>query len=90
MPGFISTHNHQYEAIQRSINADGLIVFAGDADQQPTDPTSAVYEAYGTVVQNIWTAGRLLARHPRTRSSGISDVLLTIPRTATSRSWWRV
>ncbi len=64
MPGFISTHNHQYEAIQRSINADGLIVFAGDADQQPTDPTSAVYEAYGTVVQNIWTAGRLVGPPP--------------------------
>ena len=64
MPGFISTHNHQYEAIQRSINADGLIVFAGDADQQPTDPTSAVYEAYGTVVQNIWTAGRLAGPPP--------------------------
>jgi len=64
MPGFISTHNHQYEAIQRSIIADGLIVFAGDADQQQTDPTSAVYEAYGTVVQNIWTAGRLVGPAP--------------------------
>src|SRR3954451_16767274 len=29
MPGFISTHNHQYEAIQRSMIPDGLIVFAG-------------------------------------------------------------
>jgi len=64
MPGFISTHNHQYEAIQRSIIADGLIVFAGDADQQQTDPTNAVYEAYGTVVQNIWTAGRLTGPPP--------------------------
>jgi cytosine/adenosine deaminase-related metal-dependent hydrolase len=64
MPGFISTHNHQYEAIQRSIIADGLIVFAGDADQQQTDPTSAVYEAYGTVVQSIWTAGRLVGPPP--------------------------
>jgi 5-methylthioadenosine/S-adenosylhomocysteine deaminase len=59
MPGFISTHNHQYEAIQRSINADGLIVFAGDSDQQRTDTTDGLYEAYGTVVQSIWTAGRL-------------------------------
>jgi len=41
-----------------------LIVFAGDADQQQTDPTSAVYEAYGTVVQNIWTAGRLVGPPP--------------------------
>ncbi len=24
MPGFISTHNHQYEGIQRAIIADGL------------------------------------------------------------------
>jgi len=59
MPGFISTHNHQYEAIQRSIIADGLIVFAGDPDQQKTDTTNNVYEAYGTVVQSIWTSGRI-------------------------------
>ena len=58
MPGFISTHNHQYEAVQRSM-ADGLIVFAGDSDQQKTDTTASVYEAYGTVVQSIWTSGRL-------------------------------
>lgn len=59
MPGMITTHNHQYEAIQRSIIADGLIVFAGDPEQQPTDTTKNVYEAYTTVVQNIWTAGRI-------------------------------
>lgn len=59
MPGMISTHNHQYEAIQRSIIADGLIVFAGDADQQQTSTVNAIYEAYGTVVQSIWTAGRI-------------------------------
>lgn len=59
MPGFISTHNHQYEAIQRSMIPDGLIVFAGDADQQKTDTTNFIYEAYGTVVQSIWTAGRI-------------------------------
>lgn len=58
MPGFISTHNHQYEAIQRSMIPDGLIVFAGDSDQQQTATTDAIYEAYGTVVQSIWTAGR--------------------------------
>jgi 5-methylthioadenosine/S-adenosylhomocysteine deaminase len=62
MPGFISTHNHQYEAIQRAMISDGIIVFPGDADQQKTSTTSPapgfVYEAYGTVVQSIWTAGR--------------------------------
>jgi cytosine/adenosine deaminase-related metal-dependent hydrolase len=56
MPGFISTHNHQYEILQRSIIADGLIVFAGDPEQQPSTWPN---EAYGTVVQGIWTAGRL-------------------------------
>jgi len=59
MPGFISTHNHQYEAIQRSMIPDGLIVFPGDPDQQRTDTTQSIYEAYGTVVQSIWTAGRI-------------------------------
>src|SRR3954447_5644239 len=59
MPGFISTHNHQYEAIQRSMIPDGLIVFPGDPDQQQTDTTQSIYEAYGTVVQSIWTAGRI-------------------------------
>ena len=59
MPGFISTHNHQYEAIQRSMIPDGLIVFAGDPDQQQTSTTNSIYEAYGTVVQSIWTAGRI-------------------------------
>src|SRR5438034_549972 len=56
MPGFISTHNHQYECLQRSIIPDGIIVFAGNAQQQST---AWPYEAYGTVVQSIWTAGRL-------------------------------
>lgn len=59
MPGMVSTHNHQYEAIQRSIIADGLIVFAGDPDQQQTSTADRLYEAYGTVVQSIWTAGRI-------------------------------
>jgi len=62
-PGFISTHNHQYEAIQRAIISDGIIVFAGDSDQQSTSttipPPGSVYEAYGTVVQSIWTSGRI-------------------------------
>ena len=47
MPGFITTHHHQYEALQRSIIADGLL--AGAWPQ----------ETYGSVVQNIWTAGRI-------------------------------
>jgi cytosine/adenosine deaminase-related metal-dependent hydrolase len=47
MPGFITTHNHQYEALQRSIIADGLLA-------QPWP-----MESYGSVVQAIWTAGRI-------------------------------
>ena len=39
--------------------ADGLIVFAGDPDQQQTATTNNIYEAYGTVVQSIWTTGRI-------------------------------
>ena len=47
MPGFITTHHHQYETLQRSIIADGLL--QGNWPQ----------ESYGSVVQNIWTAGRI-------------------------------
>jgi 5-methylthioadenosine/S-adenosylhomocysteine deaminase len=47
MPGFITTHHHQYETLQRSLIPDGLL--AGAWPQ----------ESYGSVVQNIWTAGRL-------------------------------
>ena len=47
MPGFVTTHHHQYETIQRSIIADGLL--AGAWPQ----------ETYLSVVQNIWTAGRI-------------------------------
>src|SRR5687768_11393476 len=47
MPGFITTHNHQYEAIQRSLIPDGLLAGAWPL------------ETYGSVVQNIWTAGRI-------------------------------
>jgi 5-methylthioadenosine/S-adenosylhomocysteine deaminase len=57
-PGFVSTHNHQYEAIQRAIISDGIIVFGGDSDQQQTSTAEFIYEAYGTVVQSMWTAGR--------------------------------
>ena len=47
MPGFITTHHHQYETLQRSIIADGLLFGAWPE------------ETYTSVVQNIWTAGRV-------------------------------
>ena len=47
MPGFITTHHHQYETLQRSNIPDGLLVGAWPQ------------ESYGSVVQNIWTAGRI-------------------------------
>jgi cytosine/adenosine deaminase-related metal-dependent hydrolase len=49
MPGFITTHNHQYEAILRSLIPDGILAGAWPL------------ETYGSVVQNIWTAGRIVA-----------------------------
>jgi 5-methylthioadenosine/S-adenosylhomocysteine deaminase len=48
MPGFITTHHHQYETIQRSIIPDGLLA-------QPWP-----IESYQSVVQAIWTAGRVV------------------------------
>jgi len=60
MPGFITTHHHQYETLQRSIIADGLL--AGAWPQ----------ESYGSVVQNIWTAGRIA--DPRNPGSFIWDL----------------
>ena len=48
MPGFITTHHHQYETLQRSLIPDGLL--AGGWPQ----------ESYGSAVQNIWTAGRIV------------------------------
>src|SRR5207249_8634267 len=47
MPGFITTHNHQYESLQRAVIADGLLAGAWPM------------ETYGSVVQNIWTVGRI-------------------------------
>jgi cytosine/adenosine deaminase-related metal-dependent hydrolase len=47
MPGFITTHHHQYETLQRSSIPDGLLF--GTWPQ----------ETYTSVVQNIWTAGRI-------------------------------
>jgi 5-methylthioadenosine/S-adenosylhomocysteine deaminase len=52
MPGFIDTHHHQYETIQRANNADGNLQWAG---ANPVWPQ----EGYGTVVQSIWTTGRI-------------------------------
>ena len=48
MPGFITTHNHQYESIQRAVIPDGLLAGAWPL------------ETYGSVVQNIWTVGRIV------------------------------
>src|SRR5262249_23097029 len=56
MPGFVTTHNHQYYTLQRSIIPDGLIIFAGNPDQQPTAWPN---ETYGSVAGNIWTQGRI-------------------------------
>ena len=55
MPGFITTHHHQYETLQRSIIPDGLL--GGNWPE----------ESYGSVVQNIWTAGRIA--EPGTRGN---------------------
>jgi cytosine/adenosine deaminase-related metal-dependent hydrolase len=60
MPGFITTHHHQYEALQRSIIADGLLF--GTWPQ----------ETYISVVQSIWTAGRIA--DPRTPGGFIWDL----------------
>lgn len=48
MPGFVTTHHHQYETLMRSVIPDGLLQGAWPQ------------ESYGSVVQNIWTAGRIL------------------------------
>jgi 5-methylthioadenosine/S-adenosylhomocysteine deaminase len=48
MPGFITTHNHQYEGILRSLIPDGILAGAWPL------------ETYGSVVQNIFTAGRIV------------------------------
>jgi 5-methylthioadenosine/S-adenosylhomocysteine deaminase len=46
LPGFIDTHHHQYETIQRAIVADGVL--RGEWPEQ----------SYMSVVQQIWTQGR--------------------------------
>ena len=54
MPGFITTHHHQYETPARSVIPDGLLQGAWPQ------------ESYGSVVQNIWTAGRIPGPTPGT------------------------
>ena len=60
MPGFITTHHHQYETLQRSVIPDGLLAGAWSL------------ETYGSVVQNIWTAGRIA--DPRNLNTAIWDL----------------
>ena len=55
-PGFITTHHHQYEAVQRSIIADGMLARGGQAE---TPAGVWPVEEYNSVVQGIWTNGRL-------------------------------
>jgi 5-methylthioadenosine/S-adenosylhomocysteine deaminase len=52
MPGFVTTHHHQYETLMRSVIPDGLLQGAWPQ------------ESYGSVVQNIWTAGRIFTPPP--------------------------
>jgi hypothetical protein len=56
MPGFVTTHHHQFYTLQRSVIPDGLIVFAGNPDQQVSVWPN---ETYGTVPGQIWTQGRI-------------------------------
>jgi cytosine/adenosine deaminase-related metal-dependent hydrolase len=59
MPGFVTTHHHQYETVQRAIISDGLINFNFPGGVQPGEQQTNAwpYESYSTVVQNIWTSG---------------------------------
>src|SRR5690349_208974 len=60
MPGFVTTHHHQYETLQRSNIPDGLLTGAWPQ------------ESYGSVVQNIWTAGRIA--DPQNANSVVWDL----------------
>jgi 5-methylthioadenosine/S-adenosylhomocysteine deaminase len=57
MPGFITTHHHQYETVQRALIADGYITFGQDPGQPEHPPAVWPYEDYRSVVQAIWTTG---------------------------------
>jgi cytosine/adenosine deaminase-related metal-dependent hydrolase len=52
----VATHHHRYQTAMRGIIADGYIVFGADPEQQSNEWP---YESYGTVVQQIWTSGRM-------------------------------
>src|SRR5947207_1516659 len=60
MPGFVTTHHHMYETLQRSMIPDGLLQGAWPQ------------ESYNSVVQNIWTAGRIA--DPQNPSSFVWDL----------------
>jgi len=60
MPGFVTTHHHIYETLQRSMIPDGLLQGAWPQ------------ESYNSVVQNIWTAGRIA--DPQNPSSFVWDL----------------
>ncbi|PYR83944.1 MAG: hypothetical protein DMG18_11125 [Acidobacteria bacterium] len=60
MPGFVTTHHHMYETLQRSMIPDGLLQGAWPQ------------ESYNSVVQNIWTAGRIA--DPQNQSSFVWDL----------------
>jgi len=61
LPGFVTTHHHQYETLQRSNIPDGLLQGAWPQ------------ESYNSVVQNIWTAGRI-ANPQNPNSIGLSNL----------------
>jgi hypothetical protein len=78
MPGFITTHHHQYETLQRSVIGDGILAGAWPM------------ETYGSVVQNIWTAG--LIASPNNPNQFIWDLgrVPYDPEDSTSSGSWPV
>jgi 5-methylthioadenosine/S-adenosylhomocysteine deaminase len=59
MPGFIDTHHHQYQTIQRAGIPDGLLGSFVSSDWPQ--------ETYASVAINIWTNGRIPAPNPADR-----------------------
>lgn len=56
MPGFISTHQHQYQTLMRSALSDGIHIRAIPANsQQPVAKWPG--EFYTTTIQEVWTPG---------------------------------
>lgn len=78
MPGFIDTHHHQYETIQRSIIPDGILAIL----LAPTGRRKTMSRSCRTSGQR---AGFQDRRRP-IRPSGTWDVLRTTRRIVTSRS----